>query len=119
MLPGAFHAKFVLHLPSPNLGGQARHVGVGLIRPVLVVLVYVTLFGWPVGNLLQVLRRWRVWAPLKHAQRRRLRDAVTALHSSTRRRIWCGLRDYTATWRVKGAARRRAQQHFRWGHAWQ
>lgn len=68
---------------------------------------------------MQVLRRWRVWAPLKHAQRRRLRDAVTALHSSKRRRVWGCLRDYTATRRLKGAARRRAQQHFRWGHAWQ
>lgn len=66
----------------------------------------------PVGCL-QVLTRWRMWAPLKHARRRQVRDAVIALHKGTRLRLWKCLRQYTAKRRVKRAAKQRAHQHCR------
>jgi hypothetical protein len=64
----------------------------------------------------KVLKRWRSWAPLKHARRRQVRDAVIALHKGTQRRVWASLRAYTAKRRVKRAAKQRAHQHFRRTH---
>jgi hypothetical protein len=76
------------------------------------VSVLCTPHGWlPV---VQVIKRWRVWAPVKHAQRRHLRDAVMTLHSNTRRRVWNCMREYTAKRRIVRAAKQRAFQHFRY-----
>lgn len=63
---------------------------------------------------LQVIKRWRVWAPVKHAQRRHLRDAVMTLHRNTRRRVWNCMWEYTAKRRIVRAAKQRAFQHFRY-----
>lgn len=62
---------------------------------------------------LQALKRWRAWAPVKHAKRRHLRAAAMKLCSSKRRRVWKCLQEYTAKRRVKSAAKQQAQQHFR------
>lgn len=81
------------------------------VQSCTILQVLYNLCGWLPAP--QVVKRWRVWAPVKHAQRRRLRDAVMTLHRNTRRRVWTCMREYTAKRRLVRAAKQRAFQHFR------